>query len=107
MCQNSTGRPVYNIDSRMVRGKLGVKCAVAEGKAVDNGSGGGNGTAFGICAAISFAEALFFALAPHSVGILAWLIAACIVNTCHVHRALISAQLYQNMLRTALAGGML
>ena len=71
----------------MVRGKLGVEYAVAEGKAVDNGSGGGNGTAFGICAAISFAEALFFALAPHSVGILAWIIAASIVNTCHVHRA--------------------
>ena len=93
----------------MVRGILGVEYAVAEGKAVDNGSGGGNGTAFGICAAISFAEALFFALAPHSVGILAWIIAASIVNTCHVHRALISAQLctYQNMLRTAVAGGML
>lgn len=46
-----------------------VLCAAAEGKSTDDNSGGGNGIAFGVCAAISFAEALFFALAPHSVSI--------------------------------------
>ena len=44
--------------------------AVAEGKYTDNGSGGGNGTAYGILAATSLAVAATLAIAPHTVGCL-------------------------------------
>ena len=42
--------------------------AAAEGKYTDDGSGGGNGTAYGILAATSLAVAVTLAVAPHTVG---------------------------------------
>lgn len=46
------------------------KClhAAAEGKSTDKGGGGGNGTAYGLCSALSLASAGFFAFAPHTVS---------------------------------------
>ena len=41
--------------------------AVAEGKYADDGSGGGNGLAYGILAAISLGTAGILAVAPHTV----------------------------------------
>ncbi|KAL3149003.1 hypothetical protein ABBQ32_001857 [Trebouxia sp. C0010 RCD-2024] len=40
----------------------------AEGKYTDNGSGGGNGTAYGLLAATSLAVAVTLAVAPHTVA---------------------------------------
>lgn len=44
-----------------------VVAAVAEGKSTDSGTGGGNGTAYGILAATSLAIAAALAVAPHTV----------------------------------------
>lgn len=45
-----------------------IVIAAAEGKFTDDGSGGGNGTAYGILAATSLAVAAALAIAPHTVS---------------------------------------
>ena len=52
----------------MGQGYLDIRMhAVAEGKYADDGSGGGNGLAYGILAAISLGTAGILAVAPHTV----------------------------------------
>ena len=55
---------------RLVLKHMSTWCAAAaaEGKYTDDGSGGGNGTAYGILAATSLAVAVTLAVAPHTVG---------------------------------------
>lgn len=45
-----------------------VAAAVAEGKSTEKGSGGGNGTAYGVLAVTSLAVAAALAIAPHTVS---------------------------------------